>query len=246
MRIIHGWRGNLGRYLQMDRVWVFALLARLWRKDRKTDALRVLTTYQAIEQIPGTASFLAGLVAAFWPGRAQWVIPLAFVSGGILALSLVRVGALPVIRATGLLLLTRAGLRVPGLLLHLGVMVVLFVAFEWTTPLWWLAGYIALMVAEAGIEFFLTALRLRRTGLRITASGANFLHAYRLHAKKIGVTSDVFLSEEEWEADDGPTECYGEFASKCPEGAANFLDRGPDPLKAVFLEAAKGVGQAQR
>jgi hypothetical protein len=215
------WRQNLGKYLQMDPAWVFALVARLRREDCSTDALRVLATYQAIEQVDSVTSVLAGVLAAVWPGRPLWAIPTALVCGEIVGLVLLRLGLIRAIRLTGLLALGNVWTYVPAIPFQVAAMLALLLAYGWTAPLMWLGGYVGSIIANTAIEFWLTGRRYRRTGLKITASGANFLHAYRLHAKRLGVTTDMVPTKQEMASDEAE-QCYAEFAAKCPEGAAKF------------------------
>jgi len=214
-------RLSLGKYLQMDPSWVFGLIARLHRVDAKTGAVRVLRTYQAVEEVESVTSILAGLAVALWPGRPLWGIPAAIVAGELAGLALLRLHLLPVIRCTGLFALAHALAYVPPIPLHLAIMLALLVAYGWAASLLWLAGYVGSVLGNSAIEFALTRRRYQRTGLRITASGEYFLQAYRLHAKRLGVTVDPTLSEEEVGSDEA-AKCYKEFVDKCPEAARNF------------------------
>jgi hypothetical protein len=215
------WRQNLGKYLQMDPGWVFALLARLRRADPRTDALHVLGTYQAMEEVDSVTSVLAGVVVTVWPDRPLWAIPAALVCGEIIGLALLRLGFIRVIRFTGLLSLAKGWTYVPVIPFHLVVTLGLLLTYGWAVSLLWLGGYFASIITNSALEFWLTRSRYRRTGRMITASAANFLLAYRMHAKRLGVTTDIALTEEEFASEEAE-KCYADFAAKCPEGAANF------------------------
>ena len=59
------------------------------------------------------------------------------------------------------------------------------------------------------------------TGQALTASEVNFFNAYRLHASRVGVTTDIDLSDGETQEDQWrPT--FAAFAAEWPQVAQRF------------------------
>ena len=213
-----------GLRIRLQVEWAFALLARLWEKDSKTDAFRVLKTCEAIEDIPTVAAIAAGAIVTFWPGRPLWAIPLATITARLIGLVLTQEGVFIVL---DLLRLRFAGLifsyipLAPSLVVHVPLIALIWWRLGWATVVVWVGGFVGAFVLYWILDFQLVNWRSRQGGVPITSSEVNFFNAYRLHADRLGVTRDVSVSEVEL-ASRAWQDCLMDYAAKYPESVARF------------------------
>lgn len=202
----------------------FSLLARLWTKDQKTDAFRVLKTCEAIEYVPSVTALIAGLVAVFCPGRPLWSIPVAIVTGKVLGLLLINWGFFIVLNPSGIMLGALVWSYIPlhpSAVIHVPLLVFFFIRFGWFVSAIWVAGNIAAFMIYWTIEFRISKWRCWRVGVPFTLSEISFFNAYRLHADRLGVPHNVDVTEEEvssghWKA------CFADYALNYPAAVQRF------------------------
>ncbi len=211
----------LGTWLQLDPVWAFGLMARLWSKEPGIDAFRVMTTYQGIEMVPNALAVCTGLGLGLCPLASPGSIFLGVVSGGLLGLLLVRFGGVRLARSFGLLAIGCVLGSVPTVFVYLGIGFLFWGLRGWQAPLFWVGGIATYCILEAAIEAYLTRRRIIKWGAPISASGANFLHAYRFYAKRLKVTPDINLTDEEVDAGCW-INCLRDYAQKHPRAAINY------------------------
>ena len=214
-----------GLKVRLELSWAFGLLARLWGKDPRTDAFRVLKTCEAIESVPAVLCFIGGIVASWNKGWPAWSIPLGQVAGATLGLLLTQMGLFLIIRPIGLLFLGSIWSWTSGY----GILLTLTLTNAWMTrgwqgPLWWVLGIFATTIAVKMIlEWGFVALRWRIGGKEsaFTSSEVNFFNAYRLHASRMGASQELDVSDEEI-ASGMWRECLLDYAAKYPEAVNRF------------------------
>lgn len=204
----------------------FALLARLWRTDRRTDAFRVLKTCEAIEDIPTVMATGAGAAAAFWPASPTYAMPLAIVLGQVFGVLLTQFGVYVIVRPLGLLLAATLFSYIPlWSTLIVQAPIVGFIAWKlgWVPVALWIGAWIGGVIMAWAVRFKLTKWRYNKSGgIILTGSEVNFLNAYRLHADRLNVTRDLSVSDEEIESGGWET-CLMDYAKKYPEAVARFI-----------------------
>ncbi len=218
-----------GLKIRLPLPFAFALLARLWQKDRHTDAFRVLKTCEAIDDIPSVMSVLAGLLVVLPASNAAglWVAG-SMIVGRLVGAILTRSGRFDVLRACGLVFFGRVRSWTPNVvsfLIGCSVLAAIALLRGWRMTAYWIVGYLLASCADGLLEFVWCFRANRAVGYPLTASETNFFHAYRLHADEIGVTRNLVLSESEQE--ELPwRECFLDYAVKWPEAVARFPDQG--------------------
>ncbi len=81
-----------GLKIRFDSPYVFSLIGRVWSKDRKRDAFRVLKTCEGVEQLDTMLAYVAGLVVGLWTSYPVWAITIAVVAGRFVGFLVVRFG----------------------------------------------------------------------------------------------------------------------------------------------------------
>jgi hypothetical protein len=180
-----------GLKIRVDPAYAAALLARL---HPEVSAFRVLKTAEGIESLPGALAFFAA-IWCFSRGTADveiitWVVA-ANVAGCFVALY--GLFFIPGLVTLGTAYSYLAGYGV----LFLGLAVYGYLALGWGA----VAGYVIGRLAGAGlnhvVEWWVVLRTHARTGATLTGPERSFLHAYRLHAARIGASLDIEVTDEE-------------------------------------------------
>jgi hypothetical protein len=215
-----------GLKIRLDLERAFSLLGRLWVKDQRTDAFRVLKTCEAIELIPELLSLCVGLAIAVQLGTSSvwWVVP-ALLGGRIAGFFLIAFGRIDVLRAPGLLWCSLVWSYVPFhlelMIALVGIPLVLGFHCGWQLGLLWITGCFLAVVVQMLLELVVFWRHHRLSGEPITMAETSFFNAYRLHADRLGLPRDITVDDEEvasgiWVA------CLKDYASKWPEAVARF------------------------
>jgi hypothetical protein len=216
--------------INLDLPWAFSLIARLRAADPRTDASRVLATAESVHHVPSVLAAIFGLVAVFVPGRPLWVVPLAIILGGVLGFFLLRYGLFLLISPLGLLFLARlwtASPVFPGLLAHVLLLAAINICFPVSWPilvLWILGHLIALCLCWLLARYLLKPVSVG-AGVVISPAEMSFFHAYRIHAERLGLSTDINLSEMEIESEDWKA-CFLQYALKHPRAVAASASPG--------------------
>ena len=204
-----------GLKIRLPLDYAFALIARLYPK---TDAFKILKTTEGLESIPSLITFATGLVCFY------------------LRLPSFKIGLYVFITSIVGFLITSFGLYIiPGLdqlgifysyISGFGVLLILLAVYGFTTVGW--QGVIIFFVAKflAGIvKIPIETMQMKKiyskTGLALTASEKNFLNAYRLHANRLGKTTDITVSDEELKEENWKP-VFEDLAIKWPEVIRRF------------------------
>ena len=215
-----------GLKVRLELPWAFGLLARLFEKDRRTDAFRVLKTCEAIESIPAVVSFIAGTTVAWHKDWPVWSICVAQIVGTLIGTLLTQYGLFVLVRPFGILALGSIWSWVSGYgLLLLSALVNSWMARGWVGIIWWLVGTVGAFFLRYVLEFLAVKKRFGLGGseMAFTSSEVNFFNAYRLHAARLGIALDLEISEEEVESGLWRG-CLLHYAMKYPEAVARFPD----------------------
>jgi hypothetical protein len=204
-----------GLKIRIDIPYAFGLMARL---HPKVTSFRILKTTEGIESLPGMLAFIAGMV-----GFGLHLPPLHI--GIVVAISQMA-GTL--IKAFGLYI-------VPGLvglgtiysypagcgIYFIAVVITGFLLGGWQAVLAFFLGKLVAGVVGQVLEFWQTTRYQKLTGHAFSGSEVSFFNAYRLHASRLGVTTDIDLSDDELEEDHwGAT--FEQLAMEWPEVVQRF------------------------
>ncbi|MCY4379077.1 MAG: hypothetical protein OXC39_04530 [Candidatus Dadabacteria bacterium] len=214
----------------------FALMARLYPK---VDAFKVLKTTEGIESIPGMLAFIAG-VLSFSLGFETYQIGLytflACVLGMIITTRYLNLEHLLLFFAfidEKLVGIFRVLVpRLPGLgtlysyVSGFGILLVVLIVYGiisvgWKGVLAFFIGRIAAELVNLVITFRVMKKIYSETKVPFTTSEIHFFNAYRLHASKLGKTTDTTVSEEELKEENW-IECFKDLESKWPEVVERF------------------------
>ena len=193
----------------------FGLMARL---SPKVSPFRVLKTTEGLQSIPGLLALIAGLIA-FSMDLPPIQVGL-LVCGAQLLGVLINLFGFYVI--PGLVSLATVFSYVAGYgILLAAIGLVGFFTVGWQGVLAFFIGKAAAGLASTVLGFWQTSRYHRLVGHAFTPSEVHFFNAYRLHASRIGVTTDIDLHEDETHEDQwGPT--FAAFAAEWPEVVQRF------------------------
>jgi hypothetical protein len=204
-----------GLKIRLSVDYAFPLIARLYPK---VDAFKVLKTTEGIESLPTMVAFSIGLYCFLWTVDPINIGIATFI--GYLAAVVINLRGfyfIPGLVALGTLYSYVSGFGI--LLIVLGI-VGFFVA-GWQSVLAFFASkFLAWGVAQV-LEFIDTKRVFKLSGFAFTASERHFFNAYRLHASRIGVTTDIDVSEEEAKEENW-RDAFTDLASKWPQVVARF------------------------
>ena len=195
----------------------FTYLARL---HPKFSAFQVLKTVEGIELIPSTFAFATGLYLFFndcLPTDIAIYVCIATIIGGLITTFGLYVIPFMVRFITGLSYLRGFGI------FTIGIIITGLLTVGWKGTLF----YFIVRYTASLILFFIDTWQMKmahkKTGFAFTASERNFFNAYRLHASRMGVTTNLELEDGELES--GKWELpYMMLQLKWPEVTARFTD----------------------
>lgn len=200
--------------------YAFGLMARLYPK---VSPFRILKTTEGIEILPGMLAFGAGIIAFV---NHMPPIQIGFIVAGA-QLYGVMINFLEVY--------TIHGLIIPGLipmstlcsylsgwgLFWILSSIIGFIFVGWQGVLAFFVGKIAVMAISQILDFWQASRYNKMVGYPLTSSEVNFFNAYRLHASRLGISTDIGLKDEEMSEDYwGPV--FENFALKWPEVVSRF------------------------
>lgn len=173
--------------------YAFGLMARL---HPKVSPFGILKTTEGIESLPGMLAFISGIVA-FVMGFAP--LHIGLVVGGAqlvgVVINLFGLYGFPGLVPLGTLFSYISGYGI----FHLVAGIVGFVFAGWQGVLAFFIGKLVAGLISQVLQFRQTRRYHKLTGHPFTASEVHFFNAYRLHALRIGVTTDIDLKDDEME-----------------------------------------------
>lgn len=175
--------------------YAFGLMTRLYPE---VSPFRILKTTEGIESLPAMFAIIIGIIGFLMQlpplqiglvvGSAQLVGVLINIFGFYYVPGLVALGTLfSYVSGYGVFLIASA---VVGLI---------FVG--WQGVLAFFVGKFSASMVSHALQFWQTSRYHRLIGHPITASEVHFFNAYRLHASRMGVTTDIELKDREIEKD---------------------------------------------
>jgi hypothetical protein len=204
-----------GLKIRLSTNYAFALIARLYPK---VSAFKVLKTTEGIESLPTVISLLSGLYCLLTitePTKAGIITFFAY-----LVTALINFRGFYFI--PGLVALGTFYSYIPGFgILHILFSIAGFYIIGWQFVVaFFIATFLGWCVVQI-MEFIDTKRVFRLAGHPFTASERFFFNAYRLHASRIGVTTDIGVSEKETEEENW-RDAYLDLADKWPEVVNRF------------------------
>jgi hypothetical protein len=204
-----------GLKIRLSVDYAFGLVARLYPK---VDAFRVLKTTESIESLPTLFTFVVGLycfITQVQPINTAVAVFVAYVVASIINLRGFYV--IPGIISLGTLYSYVSGF---GILL-IALLLVGFLTAGWQSVLGFLVGKTLGWGLNIILEFWDTKRAFRLSGHPFTASEKFFFNAYRLHASRLGVTTNIELSEKELQEENWKP-AFQDFLAKWPQVASRF------------------------
>lgn len=185
-----------GLKVRLPTAYAFALMARVYPK---TDAFRVLQLTEEVENLGTLAFFIAGIAAFSLRLEPLSIAVVVFVTLSVFRF--VHLCGLFVPPFTLLLPVSRVYSRISGHgVLLAGLLVFGVWAAGWQGVVALIVGRIACAVVFGLVELAYGKHVYRTTGLAVTASERSFFHAYRLEASRLGVSTDLAVSDAELES----------------------------------------------
>lgn len=195
--------------------YAFALIARLYPF---IDAFKFLKTVEGLALIPSMITFTTGLICFYLKLSVFEIGLYIFIASSIgPLLSLFGIYVIPGLERLGTFYSYISGF---------GILLILLSVYGYLTV--GLLGVVAFFVAKfiAGIvkmaiETILIKIIYAKTELSITLSEIHFFNAYILYAKKLGITTDISVSEEELKKENWMP-IFEDLAIKWPEVVSRF------------------------
>ena len=199
--------------------YAFALIARL---SPDVDACVVLKTTEGIEFVPSVTSLVTGLICFALKVEPLYIGVCVLAAHLLACLSNIK-GAYVV---PGLVELSTWYSYITGYGVFLaGAAAVGYWLVGWPGVAAFFAGKLVGWGTGQFMEIQEVKRLHRKSGLVITASERHFLNAYRIHASKLGRTTNVNVSKEELQRESwGPA--FDDFAVKWPRAAARSGNKG--------------------
>ncbi|MBM3211418.1 hypothetical protein FJZ33_04305 [Candidatus Poribacteria bacterium] len=195
--------------------YAFGLMARLYPK---VSPFRILKTTEGIASLPGMLAFAGGIIAFI---NRMPPLQIGLIVGAV-RLSGVLINLLGIYIIPGLISLSTLFSYINGWgLLFIVASVVGFIFAGWQGVMAFFIAQVIVMVISLVLDFWQVQRYNKLTGYPFTSSEVNFFNAYRLHASRLGITTDIDLKDEEMSEDYwGPV--FEDFASKWPEVVSRF------------------------
>lgn len=180
-----------GLKIKLTAPYAFGLMARL---GPEVTPFRVLRTAEGIEGLPGMLGFLAGMIVfalGLQPLQIALIVALSQFAG-----TLINTFGLHII--PGLIWLSTLFSCISGYGIYLVVVIIVgFLLGGWKVVVAFFLGKIVSATLGLVVEHLQTRHIYKLTGHPFTASERIFFNAYRLHASRTGVTTDISLNDEE-------------------------------------------------
>jgi hypothetical protein len=195
----------------------FTYIARLYPKF---SPFQILKTVEGIELIPSTFAFATGLylfLNDFSPTDIALYVGIATVIGGLITAFGLYVIPFMVRFITGLSYLHGFGI------FTIAIIVTGLLTIGWKGTLFYFIGRYAASLIIFFIDTWQMKMAHKKVGFALTASERNFFNSYRLHASRIGVTTNLEL--EDGEVESGKWKLpFMMLQLKWPEVTARFTD----------------------
>ena len=204
-----------GLKIRISVPYAFALLSRL---HPKVSAFRVLKTTEGIELLPKAITFIVAIICFLLELEPTKIF--YFVFAGYLFITLINTFGFYII--PGIVSIGTLFSYISGYGIYLIVLIIVgFLTTGWQ-------GLIAFFAAKflgRIITYIIDLLQSKRTyklvGHAFTASERNFFNAYRLHASKFGITTNINVTDTELR-EEHYMKSFEELANKWPEVVARF------------------------
>jgi hypothetical protein len=185
-----------GLKIRLETDLAFTYLARL---HPKFTAFQVLKSVEGIEHIPSCFAFFTGLYVFYKDYSSKDIaiyVALATLVGGIITAFGLYVIPFLVRFITALSYLKGFGI------FTISIIIIGLLTVGWKGTLFYFIGKIAASLLITIINLVQMKIAYSKTGIALSASERNFFNAYRLHAARIGVTTNLELKEGEIESGD--------------------------------------------
>jgi hypothetical protein len=204
-----------GLKIRISVPYAFALLSRLYPK---VTAFRVLKTVEGIESLPTSITFIIAITSFLLELEPTYIF--YFVFAGYLFSTIIHTFGFYLI--PGLVSIGTLFSYISGY----GIYLILLIIVGLLTTGW--QGLLAFFVAKfLGwiIAYLIDLTQSKRTykitGHAFTASERNFFNAYRFHASKIGITTNINVTDAELR-DEHYRKSLEELANQWPSVVARF------------------------
>lgn len=215
-----------GLKIRLDSPYVFSLIGRIWSKDQKRDAFRVLKTCEGVEQLDTMLAYVSGLVVGLCTSYPVWAITIAIVVGRFVGFLILR---FRIFDHPSLVALATTMSYFSGYGIFHGIALALLVwQVAWASALAWLAGFFVAFCVDFLLSAQWTKSIYHEAGVPLTRSEFDFFYAYYLHAVELGITQDLEVTEEE-QASGLWKECLTDYARKYPRAVARFDAAAAEP-----------------
>ena len=204
-----------GLKIRISVPYAFGLIARLFPNSNAFD---VLKTTEGIEEFPSCATFLAAMVSfviQLDPIQIALVVGITYIISNLL--NTFGIFIIPGQVTVGTFYSWVSGY---GVLLIL-IVVVGYIMTGWQGVVAYFIGNFIAWCLIKPVEFMNSKRYYKLTGHPFTTSEINFFNAYRIHAGKHGITTNINISEKEMEEDHWQA-TFEDLACQWPEIVDRF------------------------
>ena len=204
-----------GLKIRLTVPYAFGLMARL---DPKVTPFKILKTAEGIDSLSGMLGFIVGMIVFaihLQPLQIALIVAISQFAGTI-----INTFSLYII--PGLIGLSTLFSYISGYGIYLVVVIIAgFFLGGWEVIVAFFLGKIIAVTLGLVVEHLQTRHVYKLTGYPFTASERIFFNAYRFHASRIGITTDVSLNDDEldenyWKA------TFHKFSLEWPEVVKKF------------------------
>lgn len=193
----------------------FGLIARLYPE---VSAFKILKTTEGIDSLTSVATFIAALICFIMhldPSQIVLTISITYIAA-------ILINAFGLFIIPGQVALGTLYSYISGYGLFITTIIIIgYITTGWQgLAAYFIAKGIGWCVARV-IEFIEVKRTFKLSGIAFTASERCFFNAYRIHANKLGKTTNIDLSEEEMEEEYWKP-AFVDFATNWPQVVERF------------------------
>lgn len=213
-----------GLKLRLDIPFTFSLIYRIYEKNNKIGAYKVLRSCEGIYNIPNILAFFFGIYVTFVSTATEYHILFAYLLGAILGYLLHIIGIFQLI--PGLYSLSKfVGYYLYGYgLLLIAAVIISLIIKGWLFALFWLFAFSIKFILFQIIEYFLTKFYFNHPsfGFVMSFPEMSFFRAYQHYAVKYELNIDPYVPDKEIETGNWKI-VLDDFIKKYPKHAQNVV-----------------------
>jgi len=204
-----------GLKIRLEVEYGFALMKRLYPE---VDAFKILKTTEGLELLPSAVTFIAIIIAFIMRLEIVQIATISFLSYFLsYMITFWGLFIIPGLPTFGTLYSYISGYGVAFII----IVITGYVMKGLYGIIAFIIGRILAGIICSAIEAFEAKRMHNKFGITLMGSEKNFINAYRLHANKLGITTDVSATDEEM-LEENWIDCFKDLAKKYPQVVNKF------------------------